>query len=174
MKFGSPTSYWISGLYFPQGFMTGCLQRHSRRYSIPIDSLKVDFELTDTVLIQEDIAAVRATDFQKKQSAYKGLTKQEDGVYVHGLFLDAGRIDLNTKLLVDPIPGNGALSRIIDDDVNTNYVKYCSNLRSPVSSVARNTTRADRSFRRKTFAVQMSAVQNRHQSGSPFNYWTQY
>jgi len=103
MKFGSPTSYWISGLYFPQGFMTGCLQRHARKYSIPIDDLKVDFELTDTILIQEEIAAVR--DMKEDYKLYKGLLKQEDGVYVHGLFLDAGRIDLNTKRLVDPIPG---------------------------------------------------------------------
>lgn len=83
--------------------MTGCLQRHSRKYSIPIDSLKIDFELTDTVLIQEDIAATRAIDLTF--DVYNGLTEQKDGVFIHGLFLDAGRIDLNTKRLVDPVPG---------------------------------------------------------------------
>lgn len=82
--------------------MTGCLQRHARKYNIPIDSLKVDFELTSTILVQEEIASARAND---GHDPYKGLVKQEDGVYVHGLFLDAGRIDLNTKKLVDPIPG---------------------------------------------------------------------
>jgi len=106
MKFGSPTSYWISGLYFPQGFITGCLQRHSRKYRIPIDKLKIDFELTNTVLIQDDIAAIHAISLKEEHHAYKDLTKQEDGVYVHGLFLDAGRIDLKSKRLVDPIPGN--------------------------------------------------------------------
>lgn len=105
MKFGSPTSYWISGLYFPQGFMTGCLQRHARKYSIPIDDLKVDFELTDTILVQEEIATVREFSSTEDYKVYKGLLRQEDGVYVHGLFLDAGRIDLKTKRLVDPIPG---------------------------------------------------------------------
>lgn len=105
MKFGSPPSYWISGLYFPQGFMTGCLQRHARKYGIPIDSLKVDFELTSVVLNQEEIAAVHAISLKEDHRAYKGLTEQDDGVYVHGLFLDAGRIDLVTKRLVDPVPG---------------------------------------------------------------------
>lgn len=104
MKCGSPASYWISGLYFPQGFMTGCLQRHSRKYNIPIDSLKIDFELTDTVLIQEHISATRSVSLTL--DAYNGLTEQEDGVYVHGLFLEAGRIDLNSKRLVDSVPGN--------------------------------------------------------------------
>lgn len=89
--------------------MTGCLQRHARKYSIPIDSLKVDFELTDIILIQEEFASIHTISFQEEPYAYKNLTKQEDGVYIHGMFLDAGRIDLNTKRLVDPIPGNNSM-----------------------------------------------------------------
>jgi dynein heavy chain, axonemal len=27
---GNPKSYWISGMFFPQGFMTGALQTHAR------------------------------------------------------------------------------------------------------------------------------------------------
>ncbi|XP_050530853.1 dynein axonemal heavy chain 6 [Daktulosphaira vitifoliae] len=104
LKFGSPVSYWISGLYFPQGFMTGCLQRHSRKYSIPIDSLKIDFELSNTVLIQDEVSAAQILTLKDHQ-LYKDLKIIEDGIYIHGLFLDSGRIDLDTKLLVDPNPG---------------------------------------------------------------------
>lgn len=105
-KFGNPPSYWISGLYFPQGFITGCLQRHARKYSIPIYSLKFDFELTSTVLSQEEITNLHATSSKKEIHVYKDLTEREDGIYIHGLFLDSGRIDLVSKRLVDPIPGN--------------------------------------------------------------------
>lgn len=34
---GNPSSYWISGMYFPQGFLTGVLQTHARQHKIAID-----------------------------------------------------------------------------------------------------------------------------------------
>lgn len=37
--------HMLPGLFFPQGFMTGVLQRHARKYSIPIDTLGFGFEV---------------------------------------------------------------------------------------------------------------------------------
>lgn len=55
IKSGHPTSYWISGFYFPQGFLTGTLQTHARKYNLPIDQLKFDFVVQPINLDQEDI-----------------------------------------------------------------------------------------------------------------------
>jgi hypothetical protein len=41
----APHSYWMSGFYFPQGFLTGVLQSHARQYKIPIDSLSFKFKV---------------------------------------------------------------------------------------------------------------------------------
>lgn len=35
----------MSGFYFPQGFLTGVLQTHSRQYKIPIDTLSFKFKV---------------------------------------------------------------------------------------------------------------------------------
>ena len=37
LKGGNPNCYWISGLFFPQGFLTGVVQTHARIYQLPID-----------------------------------------------------------------------------------------------------------------------------------------
>jgi len=42
---GNPSSYWMPGLFFPQGFMTGVLQTHARHYKIAIDQLSFAFEI---------------------------------------------------------------------------------------------------------------------------------
>lgn len=41
----APLSYWMSGFYFPQGFLTGVLQTHARHYKIPIDTLNFKFKV---------------------------------------------------------------------------------------------------------------------------------
>ena len=66
---GEPPAYWLSGLYFPQGFMTGVLQNHSRRYHIAIDTLSFKYNIFKTA--HEDIKQV-----------------PEDGVVMYGLFTD--------------------------------------------------------------------------------------
>ena len=37
LTLGHPACFWISGFFFPQGFMTGVLQTHSRKHKVAID-----------------------------------------------------------------------------------------------------------------------------------------
>lgn len=62
----SPLTYWISGFFFPQAFLTGTLQNFARKHVIAIDRLSFDNIIYDQV-------------------SYKDIKEPvEDGVYVYG------------------------------------------------------------------------------------------
>ncbi|XP_043266980.1 dynein axonemal heavy chain 6 [Venturia canescens] len=100
-----PISFWLSGLSFPQGFITGMLQTHARKYNLPIDQLKLDFAVTKQVLDQEEIEAAHNAIDKQVSSVYKNLAPPTDGVLAHGLFLDAARWDSKFMILVDARKG---------------------------------------------------------------------
>jgi len=83
---GPPNGFWLSGFFFPQGFMTAVKQTYSRDYKIAIDTLMMS-------CIVENFGA----------SEIK--TAPQDGVYIHGLYLEAGRFDRDAMCLDESLPG---------------------------------------------------------------------
>ena len=44
---GVPATFWISGFFFPQGFLTACLQNYARKMTYPIDTVAFGFVMRE-------------------------------------------------------------------------------------------------------------------------------
>jgi len=80
---GQPACFNLPAFFFQQGFMTGILQLHARRYGLPIDTLSFSYK----ILGFEDAGDVEAAP--------------EDGVYIEGFFIVGARFDRESKLIAD-------------------------------------------------------------------------
>jgi dynein heavy chain len=83
----SPTTYWISGFFFTQAFITGTLQNYARKYQKPIDTVGYNFRVLD------------ANECASAEDA-----KPEDGAVVHGLFLEGASWDGVDMVLAESNP----------------------------------------------------------------------
>ncbi|GCB71828.1 hypothetical protein scyTo_0001714 [Scyliorhinus torazame] len=105
IKGGQPKSFWISGFFFPQGFLTGTLQNHARKYNLPIDELQFRYNIIPVYRNATEIAeAMKALKHGEVLPMDSLLPSPRDGVLVHGMFMDACRWDNKERVLEDAIP----------------------------------------------------------------------
>lgn len=106
IKWGPPRSFWISGFFYTQGFLTGTLQNHARKYNLPIDHLSFQFTVIPHYRDQAVVSAQMATlKFGEELEADSTVPVPEDGVYIHGIFMDGFRWNDETMLIADSLPG---------------------------------------------------------------------
>jgi dynein heavy chain len=112
---GQPTSFWLPGFYYPQGFMTGALQTHARRYQLPIDTLNFAFVMKN-LEAPEDVSDA-----------------PEDGIYIYGLYLEAARWDRRQKKLKPSNAGEMmSLMPIVHFQPVQNYVPNQADYQAPL------------------------------------------
>lgn len=95
-----PNSFWLSGFFFPQGFLTAVLQNHARKIGISVDSLMFEFHVLQYQGQLRETAG-RKSSLVIHGTAFAGTAPPEDGVRVFGLFLDGAGWDPDLKCLCD-------------------------------------------------------------------------
>jgi dynein heavy chain, axonemal len=83
---GPPKSFLLPAFFFPQGFMTSSLQTYARKNQIPIDTLKFKTNV-------------------RKQFIKDIKGPPEDGVNIHGLYLQGARWNVDEGKLTDSKKG---------------------------------------------------------------------
>ncbi|CAG5929115.1 unnamed protein product [Menidia menidia] len=102
---GQPKSFWVSGFFFPQGFLTGVLQNHARRYNLPIDELSFHFHILPVFRDETSVCeALRTLPTRARLDMDEELPDPDIGVLVHGMFMDASRWDCVSMAIDDALP----------------------------------------------------------------------
>ncbi|XP_055899393.1 dynein axonemal heavy chain 6-like isoform X2 [Biomphalaria glabrata] len=130
---GPPKSFWLSGFFFPQGFLTGTLQNFARKYNQPIDHLSFKFILLpysreeameqlrtvkkgETIPMDQNpdakgrinsltIVLMQETERFNKLLIIIKLDVPDEGVLVHGLYMDGFAWDWDHMTVGDQLKG---------------------------------------------------------------------
>eukprot|EP00927_Polykrikos_kofoidii_P046388 TRINITY_DN40623_c0_g4_i1.p1 TRINITY_DN40623_c0_g4~~TRINITY_DN40623_c0_g4_i1.p1 ORF type:complete len:2568 (-),score=563.58 TRINITY_DN40623_c0_g4_i1:159-7829(-) len=84
---GHMATYWISGFFFTQSFLTGQLQNYARKEQLAIDTLGWTFNVLKKAFADQEY-----------------FETPEVGTYVYGLFMEGARWDDDTGCIAESIP----------------------------------------------------------------------
>jgi len=100
-----PPSVWIPGCFNPMGFVTASMQVTARAKSLSLDQMRVHCEVT------------RVTDINEVES------QPEDGVHVHGLFMENARWDMDMPQVPDELEEGLGIKEVDTGSINDSKPK---------------------------------------------------
>ena len=86
---GAPPSFWISGFFFTQAFLTGVRQNYARLHQLPVDTIDYDYIVKDEY---------------EWGSMDTAPDKEEGGCYIYGMYIEGATWDYEKHQLANPRP----------------------------------------------------------------------
>jgi len=80
--FSLPASVWLPGFFNPQSFLTAIMQSTARKNELPLDKMSLACEVT-------------------KKTKEEMQSPPREGAYIHGLFMEGARWDINIGSIVE-------------------------------------------------------------------------
>ncbi|KAJ8682461.1 hypothetical protein QAD02_018253 [Eretmocerus hayati] len=80
-----PASVWLAGFFNPQSLLTAIMQSTARRHELPLDKMCLQCDVT-------------------KKNKEEFTTAPRDGAYVHGIFMEGARWDVQAGIIVESKP----------------------------------------------------------------------
>ncbi|XP_068444624.1 dynein axonemal heavy chain 6 isoform X2 [Clinocottus analis] len=168
ITYGPPKSFWISGFFFPQGFLTGVLQNHARHYNLPIDELNFRFNMLPLYRDQVEVCeALRTLPGHSKLDMDDELPQPENGVLVHGMFMDSSRWDDDKMVVEDALPRvMSAMLPVVHFEPRQNYEPEPDLYHAPLYKTSARAGTLSTTGHSTNFVVTVMLPSNR-----PSDYW---
>ncbi|AWP06410.1 putative dynein heavy chain 6 axonemal [Scophthalmus maximus] len=165
---GPPKSFWISGFFFPQGFLTGVLQNHARQYKLPIDELSFSFSTVPAYRDQAVVCeALQTLPSNATLDMDDELPDPENGVLVHGMFMDASRWDDDNMVIEDALPRvMNAMLPVLHFEPQQNYEPEPDLYHAPLYKTSARAGTLSTTGHSTNFVVTVMLPSNR-----PVDYW---
>ncbi|KAL1023853.1 hypothetical protein UPYG_G00047240 [Umbra pygmaea] len=165
---GRPKSFWISGLFFPQGFLTGALQNHARNYNLPIDELNFRFNVLPVYRDQGAVTeALKTLSVGAQLDMDSELPTIKDGLLVHGMFLDASCWDDDCMVIMDAQPRvMNAMLPVVHFEPQQNYIPEPSLYHAPLYKTSARAGTLSTTGHSTNFVVTVMLP-----SSQPSDYW---
>ncbi|XP_058791425.1 dynein beta chain, ciliary [Phymastichus coffea] len=80
-----PASVWLAGFFNPQSLLTAIMQSTARRHELPLDKMCLQCDVT-------------------KKNKEEFTSAPRDGAYVHGIFMEGARWDVQAGIIIDSRP----------------------------------------------------------------------
>lgn len=82
----NPSSFWLSGFFYPQGLLAAISQNYARKHQLSIDSLKFKYEILNHLYNENEVEPDQLFhDLESKLGSIK------DGVILCGFYFDGGK-----------------------------------------------------------------------------------
>lgn len=107
---GHPTSFWLSGFFFTQSFLTGILQSYARKEKIPVDEIAFDFDVlpstTTAGALEPMLESAAGAEGGLRERSEKNSSQKEEscrsegksGCCIYGLYMDGARWDSEAQV----------------------------------------------------------------------------
>jgi dynein heavy chain len=104
MAKGHPKAYWLSGFFFPHGFLTGVLQAFARKHQKAIDFLKFKFNfMAFRDSTYDDVEDSQSFTITNELALIEEPPK--DGVYIYGLHIESATWSYTECCVTEQEPG---------------------------------------------------------------------
>ncbi|PHJ22997.1 dynein heavy chain, partial [Cystoisospora suis] len=114
---GHPSTFWLSGFFFTQSFLTGILQSYARKEKIPVDEISFDFAVLPnsatgaaaSMLEPPSDGGEGGESIDASSSSLSGMKESgrkegKSGCCIYGLYMDGARWDSDEQVIAESLP----------------------------------------------------------------------